>query len=44
MMNANEWKDKICYTPKNGYDRMPEGEREAMEAYCTGYKGVSERG
>lgn len=44
MMNANEWKDKICYTPKNGYDRMPEGEREAMEAYCTGYKAFLNAG
>ncbi len=43
-MNANEWKDKICYTPKNGYDRMPEGEREAMEAYCTGYKAFLNAG
>ncbi|MBD5162107.1 MAG: aminopeptidase [Oscillibacter sp.] len=23
---------------KNGYDRMPAGEREAMETYCQGYK------
>lgn len=31
-------RDKLCYSPKNGYDRIDQREREEIEAYCTDYK------
>lgn len=31
-MDAKEWKKKVLYAQKNGYDRMPAGERDAMNA------------
>ena len=31
-------KESLLMEKKNGYDRMPAGEREAMENYCQGYK------
>jgi len=34
----NEWKDKVLYTPQNGYDRLLEGDRAKMEQYCENYK------
>ena len=39
----------LLYDRKNGYDRLIDGEEEAVEAYCTGYKqfldaGKTERG
>ena len=37
-MEAKEWKEKLLVEKKNGYDRLPAGEREAMERYCQGYK------
>ena len=37
-MEAKEWKEKLLMEKKNGYDRLPACEREAMEAYCRGYK------
>ena len=37
-MEAKEWKEKLLIEKKNGYDRLPAGEREAMERYCQGYK------
>lgn len=37
-MEAKEWKEKLLMERKNGYDRLPACEREAMEAYCQGYK------
>ena len=37
-MEAKEWKETLLTKKKNGYDRMPACEREAMEAYCHGYK------
>ena len=34
----------LLYEKKNGYDRLIEGETEAMEAYCTGYKQFLDAG
>ena len=31
-------KEQLLTRRKNGYDRMPEAERTAMEAYCADYK------
>lgn len=43
-MDAKEWKKKVLYAQKNGYDRMPAGERDAMNAYCEGYKAFLDAG
>ena len=43
-MDAKEWKEKLLTQKKNGYDRMPAGEREAMDAYCTAYKAFLDAG
>ena len=34
----------LLYDKKNGYDRLLEGEAEAMEAYCAGYKQFLDAG
>jgi len=34
----------LVYQKKNGYDRLAQGELEAMEAYCTGYKQFLDAG
>ncbi|MCI9352446.1 MAG: aminopeptidase, partial [Lawsonibacter sp.] len=34
----------LLYSKKNGYDRLTEGEVEALEAYCTGYKQFLDAG
>ncbi len=34
----------LVYDRKNGYDRLADGELEAMEAYCTGYKQFLDAG
>lgn len=31
-------KSELFFKPQNGYDRLAEGELEAMHAYCEGYK------
>ena len=33
-MDMKAWKEKVLCEPKNGYDPMPESEREAMNASC----------
>ena len=43
-MDEKEWRKNICYNPKNGYDRMSAGEREAMNTYCEGYKAFLDAG
>ena len=43
-MDAKEWKEKLLTQKKNGYDRMPAGEREAMDAYCASYKTYLDAG
>ena len=32
-MDAKEWKEKVLYSPKNGYDRITEARRRDMEDY-----------
>ena len=34
----------LLYDKKNGYDRLAEGEIEAIDAYCTGYKQFLDAG
>ena len=34
----------LLYDRKNGYDRLIDGEEEAVEAYCTGYKQFLDAG
>ena len=43
-MDNKAWKEKVLCESKNGYDRMPESEREAMNAYCEGYKAFLDAG
>lgn len=43
-MDAKQWKEKLMAAPQNGYDRMPEAEQEAMNAYCQGYKAFLDAG
>ena len=43
-MDMKAWKEKVLCEPKNGYDRMPESEREAMNAYCESYKAYLDAG
>ena len=43
-MDNKEWKEKVLCEPKNGYDRMPESERAAMNAYCESYKAFLDAG
>ena len=40
----NQWKETVMSKKKNGYDRMPECEREALNAYCEGYKAYLDAG
>ena len=43
-MELNQWKEKLMAAPKNGYDRMPAEEQQAMNAYCEGYKAYLDAG
>ena len=43
-MEAKEWKKTLLTEKKNGYDRMPAQEREAMDRYCEGYKAFLDAG
>ena len=43
-MDAKEWKEKVFYSPKNGYDRITEARRRDMEDYCKGYKAYLDAG
>lgn len=40
----NEWKDKLLYAPKNGYDRLSAEEEVEMNDYCENYKMFLDRG
>ena len=41
---AQEKKKALFYEKKNGYDRITEEERQAMTAYCEGYKTFLDEG
>ncbi len=43
-MENKEWKEKLLYSPKNGYDRLSEADRTAMADYCAGYKAFLDAG
>ena len=43
-MDMKEWKEKLMPERKNGYDRLPAGEREAVNAYCQDYKAYLDAG
>ena len=43
-MDTKELKSKIMADRKNGYDRMDESERSAMNAYCESYKAFLDAG
>ena len=37
-MNTDELRDALLLSPKNGYTRLSEEDRQEMEAYCRGYR------
>ena len=37
-MNTDELRDALLLSPKNGYTRLSEEDRQEMEAYCLGYR------
>ena len=43
-MDIKEWKEKLLYNPKNGWDRLPQEEEAPLEAYCTAYKAYLDAG
>ncbi len=44
LTRGEQLRKALCYTKKNGYDRLIPGELEAMEAYCAGYKQFLDAG
>jgi len=36
-MDAKDWKEKLLVNKKNGYDRLPSSERDALLSYCKDY-------
>ena len=43
-MDIKEWKEKLLYSPKNGWDRLPKEEEGPLEDYCRGYKAFLDVG
>ena len=43
-MDIKEWKEKLLYSQKNGWDRLPQEEEAPLEAYCTAYKAYLDAG
>ena len=43
-MDIKEWKEKLLYSPKNGWDRLPKEEEAPLEAYCADYKAYLDAG
>ena len=37
-MNTDELRDALLLSPKNGYIRLSEEDRQEMERYCLGYR------
>ena len=44
MTRGAQLRETLIYKRKNGYDRMSEGDLQAMEAYCVGYKQFLDAG
>ena len=38
MSEHKEWREKLFYEQKNGYDRIDAEEAKLAYAYCEGYK------
>ncbi len=43
-MEAKEWKDKLFYQPKNGWERLGADQEAALEDYCRDYKAFLDAG
>ena len=43
-MEAKEWKEKLFYQPKNGWERIDAGQEKAIEDYCRDYKAFLRAG
>ena len=43
-MEIKDWKEKLLYSKKNGYDSLSEADRAAMDEYCEGYKAFLDAG
>ncbi|MBQ9980364.1 MAG: aminopeptidase [Oscillospiraceae bacterium] len=37
---TNQLKEQLFYAPKNGYDRLPEGDMQKMQDFAEGYKAA----
>jgi len=44
LSRGEQLRKALSYQKKNGYDLLQPGEKEAMEAYCTGYKQYLDAG
>ncbi len=44
MTRGAQLRETLIYKRKNGYDRVSEGDMQAMENYCTGYKQFLDAG
>ena len=44
LTRGEQLRKSLVYDRKNGYDRLAEGEYQAVEAYCTGYKQFLDAG
>ena len=43
MEEKKDYRKELFYEKKNGYDSVDAAAREAMEAYCEGYKAYPGR-
>ena len=43
-MDAKEWKEKLFYQPKNGWERVDAQEEERIEDYCRDYRAFLDAG
>ena len=43
-MELKDWKDKLLYRQKNGWDRLGEGEQARLEEYCRAYMAFLDAG
>ena len=43
-METKDWKEKLLYQPKNGWERTDAAQEAAMEDYCRDYKAFLDAG
>ena len=43
-MEMKEWKEKLLYRQKNGWERLEEVEKPLLESYCQGYRSFLDAG